>query len=113
MRTMLSRCQDCRFDDCDAPQANRRADPPRSRGVDDDQRKNDVQTFHTSDFVEARGCRRAQFTGRISTVQVSGTAVTGLVHSVEEDPFMSPAQWTIKIVPKDLPRFKPLRRPSI
>jgi hypothetical protein len=56
-----------------------------------------VQTFDTSDFVEARRCRRAQFTGQISTVQVSRAAMTGLVHSVEEDPFTSPAQWTIKI----------------
>jgi hypothetical protein len=46
-------------------------------------------------------------------MQVSGISVTGLVHSVEEDPHTAPAQWTIKIVPKDLPKFKPLRRPSI
>lgn len=72
-----------------------------------------MQTFQTFDVIEARRCRRAQFGGRISTMQVNGASVTGLVHSVVEDPDSAPAQWTIKIVPKELPEFKLLRRPSI
>ena len=102
-----------RFDACNSPPASRSTNARRARGVIVDLRKNDLQTFQTSDLVEARRCRRAQFAGRISTVQVSGTSVTGLVHSVLEEPFTAPAQSTIKIVPKDLPKFKPLRRPSI
>jgi hypothetical protein len=46
-------------------------------------------------------------------MQVNGASVTGLVHSVVEDLDTAPAQWTIKIVPKELPEFKLLRRPSI
>ena len=107
------RCQVVRFDACNSPPASKSAKARRPRGVIVDLRKNDLQTFQTSDLVEARRCRRAQFAGRISTVQVSGASVTGFVHSVLEEPFIAPAQWTIKIVPKDLPKFKPLRRPSI
>ena len=73
--------------------------------------ESDLQTFSTSDLVEVRRCRRAQFAGRICTVQLCGTSVTGLVHSVAEEPTVPP-QWTIKITPKELPEFKLLKRRS-
>jgi hypothetical protein len=49
----------------------------------------------------------------VSTVQVNGAPVTGLVHSVVEELDVAPVEWTIKIVPKEIPEFKLLRRPSI
>jgi hypothetical protein len=73
----------------------------------------DLQTFQTSDVIEARRCRRAQFGGVISTVQLNGISMTGLVHSVEEEREVDPVRWTVKIVPKVLPAYKPLRRRSI
>ena len=72
-----------------------------------------MQTFQTTDLIEARRCRRAQYGGMVSTVQLNGAAVTGLVHSVVEDPEIAPVQWTIQIVPKELPEFKLRRRPAI
>jgi hypothetical protein len=65
-----------------------------------------VQTFQTTDLIEARACRRAQFSGWIKTLNVGGASITGLVHSVKEDILSNPAQWTIQIIAKEQRTFK-------
>ena len=44
-----------------------------------------MQKFETCDEVEAQRCKRAQYLGRVSTIALSGSYVTGLVYSVVED----------------------------
>jgi hypothetical protein len=65
-----------------------------------------VQTFQTTDLIEARACRRAQFSGWIKTLNVGGASITGFVHSVKEDILSNPAQWTIQIIAKEQRTFK-------
>jgi hypothetical protein len=72
--------------------------------------KHVVQTFQTTDLIEARACRRAQFSGWIKTLNVGGASVTGLVHSVKEDSFCNPALWTIQIIAKEQRTFKRQQR---
>jgi hypothetical protein len=60
-------------------------------------------TFETMDSSEAQRCRRAQYSGLISTVALAGSTVTGLVRSVAEDHSRSPKTWIVTIVPKSLP----------
>jgi len=73
-------------------------------------RKHVVQTFQTTNLIEARACRRAQFSGWIKTLNVGGASVTGLVHSVKEDGLCNPALWTIQIIAKEQRTFKRLQR---
>ena len=72
--------------------------------------KHVVQTFQTTDLIEARACRRAQFSGWIKTLNVGGASVTGLVHSVKEDGLSNPALWTIQIIAKEQRTFKRQQR---
>jgi hypothetical protein len=72
--------------------------------------KHVVQTFQTTALIEARACRRAQFSGWIKTLNVGGASVTGLVHSVKEEILSNPAQWTIQIIAKEQPTFKRQQR---
>jgi hypothetical protein len=69
-----------------------------------------VQTFQTTDLIEARACRRAQFSGWIKTLNVGGASITGLVHSVKEDSLCNPALWTIQIIAKEQLTFEHQRR---
>jgi hypothetical protein len=62
-----------------------------------------VQTFQTTDLIEARACRRAQFSGWIKTFNVGGASISGLVHSVKEDILSNPA---IQIIAKEQRTFK-------
>jgi len=73
-------------------------------------RKHVVQTFQTTNLIEARACRRAQFSGWIKTLNVGGASVTGLVHSVKEDGLCNPALWTIQIIAREQRTFKRLQR---
>jgi hypothetical protein len=69
-----------------------------------------VQIFQTNDVIEARTCRRAQFAGVVKEVTLGGISITGLVHSVKEEPLI-PGQWTVAIIPKPIAAFK--SRPSV
>jgi hypothetical protein len=73
-------------------------------------RKHVVQTFQTTNLIEARACRRAQFSGWIKTLNVGGASVTGLVHSVKEDSLCNPALWTIRIIAKEQRTFQRQQR---
>ena len=59
-----------------------------------------MQRFETTNEVEAQRCRRSQYHGRIATVAVAGSTVTGLVYSVAEDKISSPKKWIVTIIPK-------------
>jgi hypothetical protein len=67
-----------------------------------------VQIFQTNDVIEARTCRRAQFTGLVKEVMLGGIYITGLVHSVKEESFV-PKQWTVTIIPRAIAVFKSKR----
>jgi hypothetical protein len=67
-----------------------------------------VQIFQTNDVIEARTCRRAQFSGVVKEVTLGGISITGLVHSVREETLI-PGQWTVAIIPKAIPAFKSRR----
>jgi hypothetical protein len=68
-----------------------------------------VQIFQTNDVIEARTCRRAQFSGVVKELMLSGISITGLVHSVKEEEALVPKQWTVTIISKALPVFKSKR----
>jgi hypothetical protein len=57
-----------------------------------------MQTFETTDALDARRCRYAQFSGLPKTVTVCGSTITGMVRSVMEDASCTPTKWIIKIV---------------
>ncbi|WP_425904724.1 hypothetical protein [Nitrobacter sp. TKz-YC02] len=56
-----------------------------------------MQTFETTEFIEARRFRFAQLSGRQASVTLSGLTVAGIVHSVLEDVSSTPKKWIIKI----------------
>lgn len=66
-----------------------------------------MQVHYTNDANEARFCRRAQFSGATAAVTVGNSVVTGIVHSVMEEASSEPKRWTVKIIPKEVPNFKP------
>ncbi|WP_445488920.1 hypothetical protein [Rhodopseudomonas sp. RCAM05734] len=66
-----------------------------------------MQVIYTSDVSEARLCRRAQYSGAITAVSVGDIVATGIVHSVMEEKSSESQRWTIKIIPKEIPNFKP------
>ena len=59
-----------------------------------------MQKFETCDEVEAQRCKRAQYLGRVSTIALSGSYVTGLVYSVVEDGASLPKKWIVRISPQ-------------
>jgi hypothetical protein len=59
-----------------------------------------VQTVETSDSNEAQRCRRAQYSGLPTTVNLNGPTVLGLVRSVKEDRSGSAPRWFVTIIPK-------------
>jgi hypothetical protein len=58
-----------------------------------------VQTVETSNSIEARRCRYAQYTGRPAELSLNGSNFFGMVRSVQEDRSRSPQRWIITIVP--------------
>jgi hypothetical protein len=56
-----------------------------------------MQTFETTDALDARRCRYAQYGGLPKTLTICGSTVTGVVHSVMQDPVRAPPKWIIKI----------------
>jgi hypothetical protein len=67
-----------------------------------------MQVHYTNDAKEARICRRAQFSGAVAAVRIADSVVTGIVHSVMEDAVSEPRGWTVKIIPKEMPNFRPV-----
>lgn len=65
-----------------------------------------VQVIQTTSSIEARTCRRAQFSGQVVVLNISGMRITGLVHSVKDDLLVSPPRWTVSVVLKTIPKFK-------
>lgn len=66
-----------------------------------------TQTFETTQDIEARRCRAAQFKGMLTRMSLSGVSVTGFVHSIREE--SEPKKWIINIV---LPRERRGAKPS-
>jgi hypothetical protein len=56
-----------------------------------------MQTFETTDALDARRCRYAQYAGHPKTVTVCGSTITGMVRSVMEVAACTPTKWIIKI----------------
>jgi hypothetical protein len=56
-----------------------------------------MQIFETTEALEARRCRYAQYAGRPKKVTVGGSTITGMVSSVREDASCTPTKWIIKI----------------
>jgi hypothetical protein len=58
-----------------------------------------MQTIETNCAKEARRCRFAQFSGRSTTLVLSGSTVSGIVWSVKPDKPKAPSSWTVTIIP--------------
>jgi hypothetical protein len=65
-----------------------------------------VQTVETLDSNEARRCRRAQYSGLPTALNLSGSAVLGLVRSVKEDRSGSAPRWIVTIIQKEEARSR-------
>ena len=59
-----------------------------------------MQTIETTDPVEARRCRYAQYRGEKATLVLNGMPVTGMVRSIKEDKSSIPTRWIVLVVPK-------------
>jgi hypothetical protein len=59
-----------------------------------------MHTIETTDPKEARRLRYAQHRGTKTTLTLSGSTVTGFVHSVMEDRFVDPKRWILRIIEK-------------
>jgi hypothetical protein len=63
-----------------------------------------VQEYETTSAIEATRCRRAQYTGRIATVVLAGSTVTGMLRSIAEDNSCSSKRWVATIDQRVCPR---------
>ncbi|HEY0912804.1 MAG TPA: hypothetical protein VGD75_21490 [Bradyrhizobium sp.] len=59
-----------------------------------------MQTIETSEPIEARRCRYAQFRGIPATLQLGGITVRGLVRSVMELKTSPTPRWAVTIISK-------------
>jgi hypothetical protein len=57
-----------------------------------------MQKIETTDPIEARRARYAQYRGQKATLMLMGSTVTGLVRSVNED--SSGTRWTVTVIAK-------------
>jgi hypothetical protein len=57
-----------------------------------------MQTIETTDPIEARRARFAQYRGQKATLTLMGATVTGLVRSVSEDKSGTLKRWIITVV---------------
>jgi hypothetical protein len=57
-----------------------------------------MQTIETTDPIEARRARFAQYRGQKATLNLMGATVTGLVRSVSEDKSGTLKRWIITVV---------------
>jgi hypothetical protein len=60
-----------------------------------------VQTIETTNPIEARRARYAQYSGREATLTLMGSTVTGVVCSVNEDGSGTLKRWTVTVVAKE------------
>jgi hypothetical protein len=58
----------------------------------------DVQQIETSDPIEARRSRYAQYRGQVATLTFGLATVRGTVRSVREDSSSVPVRWLVTIV---------------
>jgi hypothetical protein len=58
----------------------------------------DMQTIETTDPIEARRARYAQYRGQKATLTLMGATVTGLVRSVNEDGSGLLRRWIVTVV---------------
>jgi hypothetical protein len=56
-----------------------------------------MQTFETTDVLDARRCRYAQYAGAPKVLTLCGSTIRGVVRSVWENPASTPTNWIIKI----------------
>jgi hypothetical protein len=59
-----------------------------------------MPTFETTDPKLAIRCRYAQHRGKIATLTLNGSPITGLVRSVMEIRSNNPTRWIITVVAK-------------
>jgi hypothetical protein len=59
-----------------------------------------MQTIETTNPIEARRARYAQYRGQKATLILMGSTVTGLVRSVNEQGSGTLKRWTITVVAK-------------
>jgi hypothetical protein len=59
-----------------------------------------MQTVETSDSIEAQRCRRAQYSGQPTALNLCGSTILGLVRSVKEDRSGGAPRWIVTIIPK-------------
>jgi hypothetical protein len=59
-----------------------------------------MQTIETTDPIEARRARYAQYRGQKATLMLMGSTVTGLVRSVNEDSSGTSKRWTVTVIAK-------------
>jgi len=57
-----------------------------------------MQSIETTNPIEARRARLAQFQGHKATLTLMGSTVTGLVRSVREDATTTPPRWIVTVV---------------
>jgi hypothetical protein len=59
-----------------------------------------MQTIETTNPIEARRARYAQYRGQKAKLTLMGSPVTGMVRSVMEVPSSSPVRWIVTVVEK-------------
>jgi hypothetical protein len=57
-----------------------------------------MQTIETTDPIEARRARYAQYRGQKATLMLMGSTVTGVVRSVSEDGSGLLRRWTVTVI---------------
>jgi hypothetical protein len=57
-----------------------------------------MQTIETTDPIEARRARFAQYRGQKATLTLMGSTITGLVQSVNEDGSSALKRWIVTVV---------------
>jgi hypothetical protein len=59
-----------------------------------------MQTIETTNPIEARRCRYAQYRGEKVRLILNGSPVTGMVRSVMEVKWSNPTRWIVRVVRK-------------
>jgi hypothetical protein len=57
-----------------------------------------MQAIETTDPIEARRARYAQYRGQRTTLLLMGLSITGMVRSVAEDGSSTPKRWIVTVV---------------
>ncbi|MDB5610198.1 MAG: hypothetical protein JWP25_7098 [Bradyrhizobium sp.] len=57
-----------------------------------------MQTIETTNPIEARRARYAQYRGQKARLTLMGSTITGLVQSVMEIKFSNPPRWIVTVV---------------